>query len=130
MASLMITNGVLDVDELKYYEDIYITDDNITVESKQLPAYTIVDNTYYTGETTEGYRVNARIKCQLGNPEGMQRHMTAGDKVLNPMIFNGNVLWTYEKIGMFDTVAESKSFIESYINEDATKLINERQHDV
>ena len=61
MASLMITNGVLDVDELKYYEDIYITDDNITVESKQLPAYTIVDNTYYTGETTEGYRVNARI---------------------------------------------------------------------
>ena len=126
----MITNGVLDVDELKYYEDIYITDDNITVESKQLPAYTIVDNTYYTGETTEGYRVNDRIKCQLGNPEGMQRHMTAGDKVLNPMIFNGNILWTYEKIGMFDTVAESKSFIESYINEDATKLINERQHDV
>ena len=60
----------------------------------------------------------------------MQRHMTAGDKVLNPMIFNGNILWTYDKIGMFDTVAESKSFIESYINEDATKLINERQHDV
>ncbi len=128
--ALQITNSQRDNDELKYYEDVYITDDNIQVSDTQLPAFTIVDNTYYTGETITGYRVNARIGCQLGNTLGMRQHLDAGDKVHNPMIFQGNVLWTYEKINQFDTVADCKSYIESYINEDVSKAINDKQKEM
>ena len=117
-------------DELKYYEDVYITDDSINVESKQLPAFTIVDNTYYTGETNENYRVNARIGCQLGTTEGMKTFISTTDKVLNPMIFQGNTLWTYERINSFNTVAECKEFIEDYINEDVTKEILSKQREL
>ena len=119
----IITSSQRDMDELKYYEDVYITDDSINVESKQLPAFTIVDNTYYTGETNENYRVNARIGCQLGTTEGMKTFISTTDKILNPMIFQGNTLWTYERINSFNTVAECKEFIEDYINEDVTKEI-------
>ena len=128
--SLQITNSQRDNDELKYYEDVYTSEDNITIEGKQLPSFTIVDNTYYTGETDNNYRVNARIGCQLGNTLGMRQHLDAGDKVHNPMIFQGNVLWTYEKINQFDTVADCKSYIESYINEDVSKAINDKQKEM
>ena len=126
----IITSSQRDMDELKYYEDVYITDDSINVESKQLPAFTIVDNTYYTGETNENYRVNARIGCQLGTTEGMKTFISTTDKILNPMIFQGNTLWTYEKINSFNTVAECKEFIEDYINEDVTKEIFSKQREL
>ena len=126
----IITSSQRDMDELKYYEDVYITDDSINVESKQLPAFTIVDNTYYTGETNENYRVNARIGCQLGTTEGMKTFISTTDKVLNPMIFQGNTLWTYERINSFNTVAECKEFIEDYINEDVTKEILSKQREL
>ena len=126
----IITSSQRDMDELKYYEDVYITDDSINVESKQLPSFTIVDNTYYTGETDNNYRVNARIGCQLGNTEGMKQFISATDKVLNPMTFTGNTLWTYEKINSFNTVAECKEFIEDYINEDVTKEIFSKQREL
>ncbi len=117
------------MDELKYYEDVYITDDSINVESKQLAAFTIVEDSYYNTSNTN-YRVNARIGCQLGNAEGMKRFISATDKVLNPMIFQGNTLWTYERINSFDTVAECKEFIEDYINEDVTKEIFSKQREL
>ena len=126
----IITSSQRDMDELKYYEDVYITDDSINVESKQLPAFTIVDNTYYTGETNENYRVNARIGCQLGTTEGMKTFISTTDKILNPMIFQGNTLWTYERINSFNTVAECKEFIEDYINEDVTKEILSKQREL
>ena len=126
----IITSSQRDMDELKYYEDVYITDDSINVESKQLPAFTRVDNTYYTGETNENYRVNARIGCQLGTTEGMKTFISTTDKILNPMIFQGNTLWTYEKINSFNTVAECKEFIEDYINEDVTKEILSKQREL
>jgi len=122
-----ITNAIRDNDELKYYESVYITDDNIVVNDKQLAAFTIVDNTYYSDETDEEYRVNARIGCQLGNTEGMKQFISVTDKVLNPMVFQENILWTYEKIGAFPTVASCKEYIETYINEDVTQLILDKQ---
>jgi len=126
---LQIVNSQRDMDELKYYEDVYITDDSINVESKQLAAFTIVEDSYYNTSNTN-YRVNARIGCQLGNAEGMKRFISATDKVLNPMIFQGNTLWTYERINSFDTVAECKEFIEDYINEDVTKEIFSKQREL
>ena len=128
--SLQITNSQRDNEELKYYEDVYTSEDNITVDGKQLPSFTIVDNTYYSGETDENYRVNARIGCQLGTTEGMKTFISTTDKVLNPMIFKGNTLWTYERIAAFSTVARCKEYIEDYINEDVTKLIFSKQHEV
>ena len=128
--ALQITNSQRDNDELKYYEDIYHTDDSITIDGKQLPSFTIVENTYYSGETDDEYRVNARIACQLGNAEGMKQFISATDKVLNPMIFNGNTLWTYERIAAFPTVASWKEYIENYINEDVTKQIFSKQHEL
>ena len=128
--TLQIVNSQRDNEELKYYEDVYHTDDNITIDGKQLPSFTIVDNTYYTDESNDEYRVNARICCQLGNAEGMKRFVSATDKVLNPMIFSGNTLWTYEKINSFNTVAECKEYIEDYINEDVTKLIMSKQKEL
>ena len=127
---LQIVNSQRDNDELKYYEDVYTSEDNITIEGKQLPSFTIVENTYYTGETDNNYRVNARIGCQLGNTEGMKQFISATDKVLNPMTFTGNTLWTYEKINSFNTVAECKEFIEDYINEDVTKEIFSKQREL
>ena len=124
---IQITNAIRDNDELKYYESVYITDDNIVVNDKQLAAFTIVDNTYYSDETDEEYRVNARIGCQLGNTEGMKQFISVTDKVLNPMVFQENILWTYEKIGAFPTVASCKEYIETYINEDVTQLILDKQ---
>ena len=128
--ALQITNSQRDNDELKYYEDIYHTDDSITIDGKQLPSFTIVENTYYSGETDDEYRVNARIACQLGNAEGMKQFISATDKVLNPMIFNGNTLWTYERIAAFPTVASCKEYIENYINEDVTKQIFSKHHEL
>ena len=125
--ALQIVNSQRDNDELKYYEDVYHTDDNITIDGKQLPSFTIVDNTYYTDETDDEYRVNSRIACKLGNTEGMKQFITATDKVLNPMVFQNNTLWTYERIAAFPTVAACKEFIETYINEDVTKLIMDKQ---
>jgi len=122
-----ITNAIRDNDELKYYESVYITDDNIVVNDKQLAAFTIVDNTYYSGETDDEYRVNARIGCKLGNTEGMKQFISATDKVLNPMVFQENILWTYERIAAFPTVASCKEYIETYINEDVTAQILEEQ---
>tara|TARA_B000000557_G_C20810947_1_gene460069 strand:- start:135 stop:530 length:396 start_codon:yes stop_codon:yes gene_type:complete len=122
-----ITNAIRDNDELKYYESVYITDDNIVVNDKQLAAFTIVDNTYYSDETDEEYRVNARIGCQLGNTEGMKQFISVTDKVLNPMVFQENILWTYERIAAFPTVASCKEYIETYINEDVTQLILDKQ---
>tara|TARA_B100000287_G_scaffold141624_1_gene133348 strand:- start:17630 stop:18025 length:396 start_codon:yes stop_codon:yes gene_type:complete len=126
---LQITNSQRDMDELKYYEDVYITDDSINVESKQLPAFTIVEDSYYNGDNNN-YRVNCRIGCKLGTTEGMKQHIAATDKILNPMIFQGNTLWTYEKINAFNTVAECKEFIEDYINEDVTIEIFNAQKDL
>ena len=128
--ALQIINSQRDNDELKYYEDVYTSEDNISVNGAQLPSFTIVDNTYYTGETNNNYRVNARIGCALGNTEGMKRFVSATDKVLNPMIFSGNTLWTYEKINSFNTVAECKEYIEDYINEDVTKEIFSKQREL
>ena len=122
-----IINAIRDNDELKYYESVYITDDNIVVNDKQLAAFTIVDNTYYSDETDEEYRVNARIGCQLGNTEGMKQFISVTDKVLNPMVFQENILWTYERIAAFPTVASCKEYIETYINEDVTQLILDEQ---
>ena len=122
-----IINAIRDNDELKYYESVYITDDNIVVNDKQLAAFTIVDNTYYSDETDEEYRVNARIGCQLGNTEGMKQFISVTDKVLNPMVFQENILWTYERIAAFPTVASCKEYIETYINEDVTQLILDKQ---
>ena len=128
--SLQITNSQRDNDELKYYEDVYTSEDNITIDGKQLPSFTIVENTYYTGEVDDEYRVNARICCQLGNTEGMKQFIAATDKVLNPMIFKGNNLWTYERIAAFPTVASCKEYIEDYINENVTQTIFSKQHEV
>ena len=128
--SLQITNSQRDNDELKYYEDVYHTDDNITIDGKQLPSFTIVDNTYYSSDNDDEYRINARICCQLGNTTGMKQYVSSTDKVLNPMIFKGNNLWTYEKIASFSTVARCKEYIEDYINEDVTKTIFSKQHEV
>ena len=128
--ALQIINSQRDNDELKYYEDVYTSDDNIIVNDKQLPSFTIVDNTYYSGEDDENYRVNARIGCALGNAEGMKRYVSATDKVLNPMIFKGNTLWTYERIASFSTVARCKEYIEDYINEDVTQSIFSKQREV
>ena len=128
--TLQIVNSQRDNDELKYYEDVYTSEDNIIVNDAQLPSFTIVENTYYTNESDDEYRVNARICCQLGNAEGMRRFVSATDKVLNPMIFKGNNLWTYERIAAFPTVASCKEFIEEYINQDVTKLIFSKQHEV
>ena len=125
--NLQITNSIRDNEELKYYESVYITDDNITVNDEQLAAFTIVDNTYYSWETDDEYRVNSRIACKLGNTEGMKQFITATDKVLNPMVFQNNTLWTYERIAAFPTVAACKEYIETYINEDVTKLIMDKQ---
>ena len=124
--SLQITDSQLDTNELKYYEDVYTSEDNIVVDGKQLPSFTIVDNTYYGGDDEE-YRVNSRIGCKLGNTEGMKRFVSATDKILNPMIFQNNTLWTYERVAAFPTVAACKEFIETYINEDVTKLIMDKQ---
>ena len=60
----------------------------------------------------------------------MKQFIAATDKVLNPMIFKGNNLWTYERIAAFPTVASCKEFIEEYINQDVTKLIFSKQHEV
>ena len=60
----------------------------------------------------------------------MKELISSTDKVLNPMIFKGNNLWTYEKIASFSTVARCKEYIEDYINEDVTKLIFSKQHEV
>ena len=128
--ALQIINSQRDNDELKYYEDVYTSEDNIIVNDAQLPSFTIVENTYYTNESDDEYRVNARICCQLGNTEGMKQFISATDKVLNPMIFKGNNLWTYERIAAFPTVASCKEFIEEYINQDVTKLIFSKQHEV
>ena len=46
--TLQIVNSQRDNEELKYYEDVYTSEDNITVDGKQLPSFTIVENTYYT----------------------------------------------------------------------------------
>jgi len=127
---LQIVNSQRDNDELKYYEDIYHTDDSIIIDGKQLPSFTIVENTYYSGESDEEYRVNARIACQLGNAEGMKQFISATDKILNPMIFKGNTLWTYERIAAFPTVASCKEYIENYINEDVTKQIFSKQKEI
>ena len=127
--TLQIVNSQRDNDELKYYEDVYTSDDNIIVNDAQLPSFTIVENTYYTNESDDEYRVNARICCQLGNTEGMKQFISATDKVLNPMIFKGNNLWTYERIAAFPTVASCKEFIEEYINQDVTKLIFSKQRE-
>ena len=124
---LQIINSQRDNDELKYYEDVYHTDDNIIIDGKQLPSFTIVDNTYYSSDNDDEYRINARICCQLGNTTGMKQYVSSTDKVLNPMIFKGNNLWTYEKIAAFSTVARCKEYIEDYINEDVTKLIFSKQ---
>ena len=124
---LQIINSQRDNDELKYYEDVYTSEDNITIDGKQLPSFTIVENTYYTGETNNNYRVNARIGCALGNAEGMKRFVSVTDKVLNPMVFQENILWTYERIASFPTVASCKEYIETYINEDVTQLILDEQ---
>ena len=121
--SLQITNSIRDNEKDKYYESVYITDDNITVDSQQLSAFTIVDNMYYSDQTNDEYRVNSRIGCKLGTTEGMRRFISATDKILNPMVFQNNTLWTYERIAAFPTVAACKEYIESYINEDVTKLI-------
>ncbi len=128
--TLQIVNSQRDNDELKYYEDVYTSEDNIIVNDAQLPSFTIVENTYYTNESDDEYRVNARICCQLGNTEGMKQFISATDKVLNPMIFKGNNLWTYERIAAFPTVASCKEFIEEYINQDVTKLIFSKQREV
>ena len=128
--TLQIVNSQRDNDELKYYEDVYTSEDNIIVNDAQLPSFTIVENTYYTNESDDEYRVNARICCQLGNTEGMKQFISATDKVLNPMIFKGNNLWTYERIAAFPTVASCKEFIEEYINQDVTKLIFCKQREV
>ena len=128
--ALQIINSQRDNDELKYYEDVYTSEDNIIVNDAQLPSFTIVENTYYTNESDDEYRVNARICCQLGNTEGMKQFISATDKVLNPMIFKGNNLWTYERIAAFPTVASCKEFIEEYINQDVTKLIFSKQREV
>ena len=128
--ALQIINSQRDNDELKYYEDVYHTDDNITIDGKQLPSFTIVDNTYYSSDNDDEYRINARICCQLGNTTGMKQYVSSTDKVLNPMIFKGNNLWTYEKIASFSTVARCKEYIEDYINEDVTKTIFSKQHEV
>ena len=125
----IITSSQRDMDELKYYEDVYITDDSINVESKQLPAFTIVEDSYYNRDNNNN-RVNARIGCQLGTTEGMKTFISTTDKILNPMIFQGNTLWTYEKINSFNTVAECKEFIEDYINEDVTKEILSKQREL
>ena len=127
--TLQIVNSQRDNDELKYYEDVYTSEDNIIVNDAQLPSFTIVENTYYTNESDDEYRVNARICCQLGNTEGMKQFISATDKVLNPMIFKGNNLWTYERIAAFPTVASCKEFIEEYINQDVTKLIFSKQRE-
>ena len=127
---LQIVNSQRDNDELKYYEDVYTSEDNITIDGKQLPSFTIVENTYYTGEVDDEYRVNARICCQLGNADGMKRFISATDKILNPMIFKGNTLWTYERIAAFPTVASCKEYIENYINEDVTKQIFSKQKEI
>ena len=124
--SLQITDSQLDTNELKYYEDVYTSEDNIVVDGKQLPSFTIVDNTYYGGDDEE-YRVNARIGCKLGNTEGMKQFISVTDKVLNPMVFQENILWTYERIASFPTVASCKEYIETYINEDVTQLILDEQ---
>tara|TARA_Y100001970_G_scaffold144861_1_gene177915 strand:+ start:303 stop:704 length:402 start_codon:yes stop_codon:yes gene_type:complete len=121
--NLQITNSIRDNEKSKYYEDVYTSDDNIVVDGKQLPSFTIVDNTYYSDQTDEEFRVNSRIGCKLGTTEGMKRFISATDKILNPMIFQNNTLWTYERIAAFPTVAACKEYIESYINEDVTKLI-------
>tara|TARA_Y100001970_G_scaffold284362_1_gene401554 strand:+ start:112 stop:507 length:396 start_codon:yes stop_codon:yes gene_type:complete len=126
---LQIVNSQRDNDELKYYEDVYTSDDNITVDGKQLPSFTIVEDSYYNGDNNN-YRVNCRIGCKLGTTEGMKRHISATDKILNPMIFQGNTLWTYEKINAFNTVADCKEFIEDYINEDVTIEIFNAQKDL
>ena len=128
--TLQIVNSQRDNEELKYYEDVYTSEDNITIEGKQLPSFTIVDNTYYSDQTDEEYRVNARICCKLDNTEGMKRFISATDKVLNPMIFKGNTLWTYERIAAFPTVASCKEYIEDYINEDVTQTIFSKQREV
>jgi len=128
--TLQIVNSQRDNDELKYYEDVYTSEDNIIVNDAQLPSFTIVENTYYTNESDDEYRVNARICCQLGNTEGMKQFISATDKVLNPMIFKGNNLWTYERIAAFPTVASCKEYIEEYINQDVTKLIFSKQREV
>ena len=128
--ALQIVNSQRDNDELKYYEDIYHTDDSIIIDGKQLPSFTIVENTYYSGESDEEYRVNARIACQLGNADGMKRFISATDKIHNPMIFKGNTLWTYERIAAFPTVASCKEYIENYINEDVTKQIFSKQKEI
>ena len=127
--TLQIVNSQRDNDELKYYEDVYTSEDNIIVNDAQLPSFTIVENTYYTNESDDEYRVNARICCQLGNTEGMKQFISATDKVLNPMIFKGNNLWTYERIAAFPTVASCKEYIEDYINEDVTKQIFSKQRE-
>ena len=127
--ALQIINSQRDNDELKYYEDVYTSEDNIIVNDAQLPSFTIVENTYYTNESDDEYRVNARICCQLGNTEGMKQFISATDKVLNPMIFKGNNLWTYERIAAFPTVASCKEYIEDYINEDVTKQIFSKQRE-
>ena len=128
--TLQIVNSQRDNEELKYYEDVYTSEDNIVVNDKQLPSFTIVDNTYYSDQTDENYRVNARIGCQLGTTEGMKTFISTTDKVLNPMIFKGNTLWTYERIASFSTGARCKEYIEDYINEDVTKLIMSKQKEL
>ena len=57
----------------------------------------------------------------------MKRFVSATDNILNPRIFQNNTLWTYERVAAFPTVAACKEFIESYINEDVTKLIMDKQ---
>ena len=126
---IQITNAIRDNDELKYYESVYITDDNIVVNDKQLAPFTIVEDSYYNTDNNN-YRVNSRIVCKLGNPEGMKRYVSAPDKVLNPMVFQNNTLWTYEKIAAFDTVAECKEYIETYCNETVTQSILEKQREI
>ena len=100
-----------------HHESVFISDDNIVVDSVQLPAYTITEN-------NTKFEINQRLPCVLNNPLGMKRYYET--RVDNKHLYkfdSKDVLWTYERIDTYNTITECKQFIEGYINEEVTQRI-------
>ena len=86
---------------IHYTEDVWVTDDCVMMNNKQLAAFTITEDLSgpHVGDyNARKYRVNQRVELHQG-------------------------VYIYEKIFGADTVCECKELIEQYINEPVTKEI-------
>ena len=118
-----ITSTVINNEFSYHHENIFISDDNIVVDSIQLPAYTITEN-------NTKFELNQRLPCKLNNIEGMKRYYQTRVDNKHLYKFQNNTLWTYETIDTYDTLVECKIFVEGYINEEVTQRILAAQDEI